>query len=479
MNPSLLACMLFVSLGAMDQSTPSIDQLHRESLHLAKDRNASEVQQGRWAERVAQMQRRFPNDAVSHYWEGVAVDRARDPNRDADAEHAFEKALLAETVSSTETSSDVRYRAAVLLGLIKLGQAKGGEARKLAERAIKISPKRPAAYRLLVDACFQTNQLDVAEGLIKEIVAREPAIDGEILDLYFNLLLQRGKGDELQREVRRQLTANPTSAPANYVAALTLAQRDPKSSEAERRFIIASLNGAKQQDCTIRSQDYLSRRVLDRLMSTSASDAEWAWVADMVARYEIGERRGLPADYSELPSVLEGAKRLTADDEDSRLLRDHLIASLELFSGNTEAAKESWTRVVEKWPRFVPALCRLAEVTEAEGTPIAVKQAQDLWRTADALEPENPLVRDHIRFGVELSSTADGVRIDKLDPLSPASDSGLAAGDTITKINRKELNTLKPIERLRLVRLFTGGEIKYKTAAGELMSAEVPLLLLD
>lgn len=214
-------------------------------------------------------------------------------------------------------------------------------------------------------------------------------------------------------------------------------------------------------------------------MSSPNPDAEWVWVADMLARYEIGERRGLPADYSELPSVLEAAKRLTATDEVASILKDHLVASLELFSGRPDVAKPRWKQVVEKWPRFVPALCRLAEVTEGEGTATSIKRAKDLWIKAAELEPDNPLVRDHVRFGVEVSSTPDGVRIDKLDPLSPASDAGLAVGDTIIKINRSDLASLQAIERLRLVRLFTGGEIKYKAKGGELMTSDVPLLLLD
>jgi tetratricopeptide (TPR) repeat protein len=476
---SLIVCVIFSGDAFADISGPTLDQLHRESVILAADRHPSDMQLERLADRVHRMNQQFPGDAVSHYWHGVIIDRSREPGKEGDAEQAFQNALKSASRSSPETISDVRYRAAVMLGLIKLGQGTASDAKTLAQEAIRINPDRPAAYRLLVDASFQANALVEAEKMLNSAIERDSNASGELLDLYFGLLLQEGKRGTLQKAVDQRMMADPTSAAANYYSALLMSQEDPKSAAAERRFIVASLNGGRQQESVIRSQDYLSRRVLDRLMSSPNPDAEWAWVADMIARYEIGERRGLPADYSELSSVLDAAKRLAATDEESALLKDHLVASLELFSGRPEVAKPLWEKVVSKWPRFVPAICRLAEVTEAEGTEPAIERANDLWAKAAAIEPDNPLVRDHVRFGVEVSATPDGVRIDKLDPLSPASDAGLASGDTIVRINRSDLPVLKPIERLRLVRLFTGGEIKYKTKGGELMTSDVPLLLLD
>ncbi|MBX9653061.1 hypothetical protein K2Y11_05510 [bacterium] len=476
---SSIVCLIFSGNTFAVSSGPSLDQLHRESVIFAADRHPSDRQLERLTDRVRRMKQQFPEDAVSHYWNGVIIDRSREPGKEGDAERAFQTALTATSASVPETLSDVRSRAAVMLGLIKLGQGKASEAKTLAEEAIRINPLSRTAYQLFVDASFQANALDEAERMLKGAMDRDSHASGELLDLYFGLLLQEGKRETLQKAVEQRLLADPTSAAANYFSAFLMLQDDPKSAAAERRFVVASLNGGRQQESFIRSQDYLSRRVLDRLMSSPNPDAEWAWVADMIARYEIGERRGLPADFSELSSVLDAAKCLAATDEESALLKDHLVASLELFSGRPEAAKPLWENVASKWPGFVPALCRLAEVTEAEGAEPARKRAKELWIKAEAIEPENPLVRDHLRFGVEVTSTPDGVRIDKLDPLSPASDAGLASGDTIVKINRTNLTLLKPIERLRLVRLFTGGDITYKTKGGELLTSDVPLLLLD
>ena len=479
--PLITVLMLLMAqnrAGGASAEPLSIDRLHLQAKALSAERHATPQQLDRFADRVSRMARDFPEDAVSLYWKGILIDREREPDRAGQAEKLFEQSLHSKTASSSAVRSEITYRSAVMLGLIRLGQGKGEEAIRLARESLELNPAPPEAYRLLIDGAFQASRPEDALEVLRSKVAADSQISSQVLDLYLGLLLQLGDRDELKEAVNRRLKTNPTCPSANYFAAVLQSQKGETSPKVDVLYLLASLNGAGNSDSTIRAQDYLSRRVLDRLMAES-SDTDWAWVSDMVARYEIGERRGLPSDFGELPAVETVARRLPAEDQLTTNLKDHLLATLDLLEGHPEKAKPRWERVVRQWPLFVPALCRLAEVLEAEGTPESTDQALSLWKQALTVEPENPLVRDHVRLGLDVHATRDGVEVDRVVEFSPASEAGLAASDTILAINGKELTSLPLIERLRRVRLFTGGELRWKTKSGDVMSSEVPLLLLE
>ena len=480
---AVLNCLLigaFVSGGQhcfAQTNAPEIDRLHHQAQLLSEERHANQDQLDGLAKRISTMERDFAGDAVTLYWQGIRADRDRET--ESQSAEFFERSLQAKSTSSANTRANVAYRASVILGLIRLGEGKAKEAYQLAERALKVDPDQPDAYRLLVDASFQLNRLDAVAAMLRAKIAEDPEISSDLIDIYFSLLLERGERDKLQAAIDRQLSINPASASSRYFSAALKSQGGTKSPEIDVLYIIASLNGGRRAESTIRAQDYLSRRVLERLAMSASSETDWAWVSDMIARYEIGQRRGLPTDFSELPEVLAVAQRLPAGDHSAAILKEHLVATLELMSGKENEAKPRWENVVKGWPKFVPALCRLAELTEAEGSPESLRRAELLWKEAMALEPENPLVRDHVRLGLDIHAIADGIVIDQVADMSPIIGAGLAKGDTLLSIDGKPLKTLRPLERLRRVRLFTGGDLEWKTPTGDVMTANVPLLLLD
>ncbi len=174
-------------------------------------------------------------------------------------------------------------------------------------------------------------------------------------------------------------------------------------------------------------------------------------------RLEVGTRRGLPVDLTELQATIEAAKRLPSTTPEEKLARNHLLATLHLFAGRWEEAEKTWKSITQEHPDFVPAWCRQAEFEEASDNPSVRAKAKESWTHGLELEPKHPLVRDRTRLGIDVEAVEKGVRLVKVERYSPAEEVGWGTGDIITQTGNTPLDRLPTLERFRRVRLFGGG----------------------
>jgi tetratricopeptide (TPR) repeat protein len=480
MNPhypsiATLFLLLLSIIPHADAFSPSLAELDQKARALTSRRFTDEAQTRHLEETVADMTKADAEDPRTLFWKGYLLDRAQ---QSAQAAKVWKRSLDLLRSSNDASGRRLEAETAILLGAWELGEGRGQAAADRAEQAIQADPRKVDAYRLLIDASFQLGQLDHADDLLAKQTANLASVPSDVLMVRFTLLNDRGQWKEIERLVLDRRQHRPTCPTALYFAG-RLADRAGNESRAMLLFVLASLNGAARADSTMKADEWISKRAYERLAHPEDAPRDLLWVHDLVARYEIGMRRGLPIDFSERDQAAAAAKALPAASPEERLARDHLVATLELLAGRPKLAQPIWNRLTTDFPDFVPAWCRRAEIEEVDPKPQVRDQAISSWKKAFDQEPDHPLVRDRIRLGVEIQPTDQGVLINQLARWSPAQQIGWNPGDVILSIGSQKLAELPPIDRLRLVRLFSGGPLRRQDPSHTIHEDDVSLLLLD
>jgi tetratricopeptide (TPR) repeat protein len=474
-SPPSAAFTLAMIVSPLLADPIDLHALDRQARALTSRRFTDEAQVRRFEETIAEMKRLFPNEPASLYWQGLLLDRA---HQSAEGATLWKQSLEANSSSTDSRSKVWRADAATLLGAHELGLGNGEEGAKLAEQAIAAHPQKIEAYRLLIDASFQLGDLARAERTLREQTADLATVPSELMMCRFALLADQGKWTDIDALVRSRRKHRPFCPAALYFAA-RLADRDQQADRAAVLMVLASLNGSPRSESGLRSDEWISRRAYERLAHPEQAPRDVLWVHDIVARYEIGQRRGLPVDGSERAAAILAAESFPATSPEQQTARQHLLATLELWEGKLDSAGRRWRSLSVDQPEIVPAWCRLAELEEVDPDPVTQARAPASWQRGADLEPNHPLVRDRIRLGIEVKSVAEGVKIQRVERFSPAEEIGWNTGDILQQISRQNLTKIPTIERLRLVRLFSGGEVVWLDPTGTPQEQDVPLLLLE
>lgn len=435
---------------------------------LSSRRFPTESDTWRLAEAVEELSSRFADDRLAQYWRGAWLDRER---RTEEAEQALLRAVAGGVTVETAP-------AAVLLGVILLGQGKSDDAIERAEEALQVRPDLAEAHSLMIDASLASNRVERAKEVVGRIVETHPRLSAEVFEVWCRLLLETGDGERLTRDVNKRLAEDSACPAAQYYMARADLRRGEQES-ADIRQIIAALNGSARLRSTASAIEALSQRVIARLGAPTDRSTDAAWVYDQVARIELGERRQFDLDSQEWSDALRVAERLSSSDPNQQLVRDHLVATLCWQLGEHKRACELWSTIVERSPGFIPALCRLADCLESEDSPANRENVRKLRAEAFERSPGHPMVQDFVRLGVDVAADPKGVRIESIDAASPLAEVGMARGDVILEINGDKLAAIPLGKRLKRVRLFTGGAIRWRTADGTEQDGTVEDRILD
>jgi tetratricopeptide (TPR) repeat protein len=467
----MMGAVLFVA----DDRPTSLDELDDRARALTSRRFVNDKQIRLWEETVAELAQVYPNDPISLYWAGVMLDRS---SRLDEASARWNDCIERIGTTSELRLLSILADAATLLGATELAAGNGQRAFDLARKAMQANPQKIEAYRLLLDAAFQLDRLDDAKKIITDRTEPVENARSEVLMARLTLLADRGEWNEIASVVDRRRQSRPYCSAALLFAA-RLADRQQRSAEASPLFVLASLNGPSQGESTMRADDWISRRAYERLARPDEASRDLLWVHDLAMRLEVGTRRGLPLDLSELQESIDAAQQLPTSTAAEKLARTHLLATLQLFAGRLKEAEKAWRSLTLDYPDFVPAWCRRAEFEEASENPTVRAEARKSWSRGFELEPNHPLVRDRTRLGLEVEAAEKGVRLVRVERYSPAEEIGWGAGDIITQIGNFPLDRETTLERLRRVRLFGGGEVRWLDPAGLAHQEDVSFLLLD
>jgi hypothetical protein len=447
----------------------SIDQVHAECLALAARRHPSPVDQDRLQTRVDWLSEEFPEDSITLYWQSFLMDKFRRE----DPALLLEKSLKSSSRAETASARQARGRALVLLASIRLADLQPAMAEQLALEALEIHPESVDACRLLVDACFATGRLDACTQSLATH-ARRPSATAGIWEIYTLLLLQQGRHVELEATLDERERVD-TCCPVCLFHRGIEAEAAGDRKRGDELLAWASLNGSSDLETTARAQEILSRRAIDHLQRPGQPETIVAYVHDLILRMEIGLRRGLPIDDDHLREALKLSRDGKADVNSPA--RCYFALTAELLAGRAD--EEDWKAFGKRWPTSVAARARIAEILLASNDPARRREGEQTLAAALSLRSNHPLVRDLIRLGVAVQPSEDGVVIHRLESMSPLADAGLSAGDVVTQVGAAKLNERPAFERLRAVRLFTGGPIEWRTPDGAERREDVPVLLLD
>jgi tetratricopeptide (TPR) repeat protein len=470
-----IGAMAGAVLLAADPSPARLHELDARAQAATSRRFVNDKQIRQWEETVAELVHDYPKDPISLYWSGVMLDRS---NKPAEASARWKECIERIGNANDSRLSSLLADASTLLGTIELATGHGQKAFDFARKALEANPEKVEAYRLLTDAGFQLARLDDVKAIIAARTEPLENASSEVLMARLTLLADRGEWDEIASIVDRRRRSRPL-CPAALLFAARIADRQRKTPQASALFVLASLNGPNQGESTMRADDWISRRAYERLARPEDAPHDLIWVHDLTMRLEVGTRRGLPLDLTELQGTISAAKELPTSTREEKLARNHLLATLQLFARQWDEAEKTWMSMTLDHPDFVPAWCRRAEFEEASDDPAIRAKAKSSWTRGFDLEPKHPLVRDWTRLGVDVEVVERGVRLARVERYSPAEEIGWGVDDIITQVGSLPLDRLTTMERIRRVRLFGGGEIHWIDPAGRTHQVDVSYLLLD
>lgn len=477
LSPALRTVAVFLAIGsrfppaAVAAAEPStVDEIHHAIRALADKRYPTAAESARLDQLVEEARLRFPREPVALYWQAYVMDRTP---TEAEVARLLEACLAVQGTSTDAVAREVHARAATLLGAIRLAQGKAPEAKALAQRAIELAPAAPAGYRLFVDAAFNLGVSEEAARMLADASQQESAPSPEIREMYFSLLIQMGRWQELEGAVAVALKGEPSDGVAHHFRARALARSDGTDRVAVDHAI-AALNGSPRLVSTSLSQEWLARANLDNSRVTGLVGAY-----DLVMRCEARMARGLEHDSDEIRQAGDLLRKLTPRDADEQLVTSHLQATLAMVHGDVETARRLWEVIEREWPHFVPALCRLAQILEIDSDAKQNARARELVARAKRACPTHPLVREFDQLGLRLALGDADVVVEDINAASPLVDVGVQKGDRILAADGVELATLPAMERLRRIRFFSGGVLRLVSPAGQKRDVEVPILLFE
>lgn len=405
---------------------------------------------------ISQLSELFPSEPVSYLWAGQWAERQFEPEK---AQHFWREALKKQSRLQVKEDKLVWAQCCQLLGEQALGEGDPAAAQEYAEKALEYQPADPRSLRLLMDAGFRTGRINEAVAAILAAYEKHREQNLEIALLYYDLLADMGRWDEL----KGLLEAEPKERDRQlHLYRSRLAELQNDALGAFCHLLLGFWNGDLDrgvcQECKTRLDRYL------RVEVESIAEP----IRTLVRGYHAMERN------DEAEAVLVDLLAVEPASAEHRLVRDWLIASLQANLGKLEPAAERLAQIRQENPFFVPAVVLQGDVLQARGDqPEAAKLFEEARRQAAT----NWKVVEMDRMGASFELIEEGVRVAAVQEDGYWHRFGVRAGDVVVRLDQKELFALPPFERLRIVRLFQGGTVTYRTKAGELLEREMDLVL--
>lgn len=396
----------------------------------------------------------FPDEPRIHYWLGVTHQRR---GRRAEAAAAWKAALAAPSRLHDPGARLIRALCHYRLGTHELVVGNVDRAVQHANATIDETPDQVAGYELLIDASLRAGNVRRVVETLRSAAERYGSQTHALQSLYLDLLAQTGDWDGLRtRIVALEASASRFDDVQHYRG--RLAELDRNDRAAFVHHFLAMQSGAEDRPATIRSRQYVSHKLQD-VRTAGASPA------DRLLRAYLWHDRPETAQKSlELLAAYQ-----TAGSEETLLL-DHLRARARTVLGEVDRARIIWEQVVARWPEYVPALCFLGELAEADGD---FTKADALFDRARQLRQANWKVRQIDRLGARFAVAANGVKVRTLKSAAPLARLGVEPECVLLQIDDQVLADLPAVERIAAVRALEVADLVFQTADGTVLRRQL------
>lgn len=424
---------------------------------LARLSFPDENQQAELDQLLIEADARFPNDAEILNWSGYRWDRRGKLDQ---AEAAWRDALRAFEVMPQPKRSELEAMITQRLGFLVLSRGKADEAAALAKRSIAVAPSDIGGYQLLADSALENGKLAELASLLNEAASRPGPAREEIGWLYLDLLAKTGDWNALEEVLEGTPDLNPPTGERHHFLALLAQRSGNRRGEIIHHWI--AVENASRSD----RWEAESRTRLDQLINVPPAGG----VVDPVAEV-IFQSRGL-FDEAAAEKLAARAEDFMPTSPAEELLRGYAQALASEKLGDSDGAQARWNRILQRWPAFVPALISAADLVEVAGDYDA---AVKLRTRARMLRPEHRMVRELYRLGGTFRLVPDGAKVILVEPDGVLEGVGIQPGDVVVALDDQPLAELSPRDQLQRIRQFFGGRVRYRTAAGEELVAELPV----
>lgn len=390
----------------------------------------------------------FPQEPSVLFWQGDSLDRQ---NQTGTAVEVWRRALARRT--DLPQSDDRVYwaRCCQRLGAVALGQYKEDEAVEFARRSITFAPRDVRGYELLLDTSLRTGKLLENLEVLRSAAKTPGEHSPELFFLYLDAMAQAGDWNTLRREMTERMAAAPDEQDVVHFKA-RLAEGDDQNIQAFALHFLAVYNGSVDTQAWRRSREFLDRMNRANEKQLPVGLRQYVLASSMYDH---------TFSAAEALTLIQEVKPATPEQE---LLALYLSAQARNTLAEEEKAFALWKTIVEKWPKFTPGLCGLAEHLEARGK---TEEAKQLFDKARDIVPNNYKSRQLARLGATFGLADRGIKVIAMVEHSPLARVGIEVGDTIIQVEDQLLTKLPPRERLRVTRQFQGGEITFFTKDAE------------
>lgn len=408
---------------------------------------------------VVETHKVFDDEPATFLWLGDLFERK---GEFAKANQAWQDGLTKKSTLLPGEEKAARAELFLRLAYLDLARNEIASAVALAEKSIAQVDTDVRPYQLLFDVSLRTGKVVEAVAATKRAHERfQGAPAGRpFVRLYFEALTRIGDWEQLASELLQMSKERELDADVLYFQAM-LANQQGNLALAFSRCLLAGSIGGGNNPSTQKAKEFV-----DKLSVRSELDLEepLRWLVSAYTKHDRPEfAEAAPALLDKVPTkephIAWAVERM----------RTICLAT----RGQIEPAIAQWRKWLDKWPGDVAAMCYLGELLEGAG---GSADAADWFIRARKLEPTNTKVRQIFRMGGTFKLTDDGVEVIAVEKLTPYQMFGLQPGDVLLRLDSEKLATLKPIERMRAVRLFQGGDVEYRRA-GMITSREMELAL--
>lgn len=407
---------------------------------------------------LAEAERSFPKDAEVLDWSAYRWERRGEA---AKAEAAWSEALAATANLPAPERAAVGARIAQRLGYLLLAGGKAGEATQLAKQATELAPGDAGGYYLMSDAALETGALAQLADFLKNAASR-PEVPQDVTWLYWDLLAKTGAWSSLADEIAAMEDTYSPSGERHYFLGLLAQQRGAAREELTHQWI------AFENASSANRWEGEARFRLEQLLSQMTTPENPSSLAEA-----IRASRGL-FDREAVVGLAGLAQSLEPTNAEEELIALHLQALAADQLDEPDQAIAKWRQLLRDHPGFIPAVVGLADVLEIVGER---EEAVKLQERAREQKPEHRLVRELYRLGATFALEGAGLKVILVEPGGALDQEGIRPGDLILALDGDPLRELSPRQRLQRIRQFQGGKITYQATEGDVLTAEVPLLM--
>lgn len=387
-------------------------------------------------------------------WAGKYALKQNEPQK---ARELWTQALSRENRLGDVANEQVWTDCHLLLGRMQLSLGNAAAAKDSALKANQLLPEDYRPLRLLYDASFRTGDLAETIRMIQQTFEKWPK-NLDIALLYFSVLADTGNWQELSKQIEAQ---PPEWQRHLHLFRARIADLNGNSMDTLCHLIVGYWNG--DLDRAVCHECY---RRLDPFVRVDPESVSKPMRVLAEGFFAVSQPH--PGSM-----ILPDVQAQEPASDIHRFVLDTMSAMLLAQRGEVEPAEKLLQSLLERDPRFLPAMVILGTVYQAKGKD---EQAEELIKLARTESKTNWKVWELDRMGAHFAVAEEGVRVTHVEPNGPWYKFGLRAGDVILQLDKEVLRDLPPLKRLNVVRLFQGGDVTY-SSNGKTQQREMELVL--